>query len=304
MSNKEALFTEYRNVQREIERARGSEISTQACKEALWLTIGEQIFPRIAKKFFPANAARITQREVLNNQAGNVHINITERETKAAQIGYQLPSLFTRTPDQVRHIEQLLDTIDQLIPEILVQITIMQQILQKAKSNIKKSAAIEVWDLLIGHTHLTTKEVASTLASILSTWFTSQWLDTEEINLQLVSLNTFQEKLDSLQEQLTLLAGEQRINSYESNHLSSLPNLSVVEYIDLLSDILHQGKDIGSIASLLAQWYTYLKVDDVADKLDLLANNLRSITTNSAQLRTDIAEYRQFDAAYMPPATP
>lgn len=304
MTDQQWLFNEYRNTQGQINHLLNSAQQIESNKQVLWLTLWEQIFPWLAKIFFPRNTANIEQRQELNNNAWATHLNLIERETKAAQIWYQLPTLFTRTPDQVQHIEQILTTIDQLIPDLIAQIKIIQQILSEAKSKIKRGMVVEVADLVIETNRFPGKQLVSSLTDILSTRMSTQWLDTDEINAQLTSLTTFEEKLISLQQQLKQLGIEQTTNTHSTKPLTTLPNLSVVEYADLLSDMLHKGKDIGSIASLFAQGYTYLSVDDLTEKLTELQRNLRNIQQDSIQLRNDIEKYREFDAAYMPPATP
>jgi hypothetical protein len=301
MNEKQSLFNEYRNTQAHIQHAQQAATILQRDQESLGLTLGEKWLSWLTKRLYPEKKAQIQQREELSGKASAVHLNLVERETKAGQIGIKLPDILTRSPEQIRNITNLLDHIDQLTTDLIAQISTTQQVIEKWKGALKKGMGAEAADRYIETHRFPGKDILSTVTDVVSTWIGTQGLDTDDINAQLTTLQNSKDNLTLLQAELTKLSQEASTSSPQWFGPDRVPNLEIVEYADLITDILRKGKDIGSIASLLAQGYTYLKIDWLLNNLQALKTHLETIKTKSTQLRPQIAEYRQFDAVYTPP---
>lgn len=210
----------------------------------------------------------------------------------------QIPPLFAYTPEQISAFEQKITDIETIISDLLPQITQLLQLLQQKKWELVKWALFEVGDAALEKVVWTgVKQYFPLIADLLSTLFWSSALGADEINPTAKNIGDLFTNIHHLTEEIKEIHPDQ----VDTLQLPELRNLAIVEYGDLLADVLTQRKDVTSILTLLVQGNRYFTISSYQSKLKEALKKLAIFQTSLQKLKNDITLYHAYREGYVSP---
>jgi hypothetical protein len=227
----------------------------------------------------------------LNKQKRMKDIDTLEKEKDSLRMNLhnaslQLAPLFHLRPEEIIRFEELVKAYETTLQALLWKITVLKEMIASKKQNLWVGALAEWWDLFVGKNNTPkNSQIVSTVATVLSGRLSSKALDSWSMNTTIEEINQLWAQINEQQSALNGFSVAQKPNPAV---IKNIPSLQVVEYIDIITDIMRPAKDWGSIASLLALWYTWLRLSQLSNQLDTFQESTRELIAKMPQITDDI----------------
>jgi hypothetical protein len=276
------FFITYHRLRDEYETLMVEQAQLTANIQSIQTTMGSHILQTL---WLQRDENRLKKQRRMND------FNTLEKEKDSLRMNLhnaslQLAPLFHLRPEEIIRFEELIKAYETTLQALLWKILILKEIIASKKQNLWAGALAEWWDLFVGKNNsANNSQIVSTVATVVSGRLASKALDSWSMNTTIEEINQLWAQLNAQQSALNGFAVVQKPNP---TVLKNIPSLQVVEYIDILTDILRPAKDWWSIASLLALWYTWVRLSQLSNQLDTFQESTRELIAKMPQITDDI----------------
>lgn len=276
------VFITYHTLRDQYEKLTIEEAKLTAKIQAIQTTIWTHILQTL---WLNRDENRLEKEKSLK-ELKNIENEKEALKMKVHNASLQLAPLFHLRPEEIIRFEELIKAYETTLQALLWKILILKEIIASKKQNLWAGALAEWWDLFVGKNNsANNSQIVSTVATVLSGRLSTKALDSWSMNTTIEEINQLWAQLNAQQSALNGFAVAQKPNP---TVLKNIPSLQVVEYIDILSDILRPAKDWWSIASLLALWYTWVRLSQLSNQLDTFQASTRELIAQMPQIHDEI----------------
>jgi len=231
--------------------------------------------------------AKIRQKremQIWKNETIQTEIDRENMLIEENQLKIWLPKICRLTSEEVTHTLQFFDLYTKQLQTLELQTKKVLDSLETQKDRLIPGSLSEVVNIILDTKWDQSKNTfVRTGAEVLSTWLSTRGLDTETSQQLVTSLNTLLDTIKRSEQQLNQFGIESNIQWLQ---VQSLPNLKRLEYVDLAQDILRPAKNRWSVASLLAQTYTWWKISTLIEQLNTLTVTIQKALTEIIPQKT------------------
>ena len=276
------MFITYHKLRDEYEAITLKQAQLQAKAQTIQTTIGThklQTFWLQRDENRLKKQRRTQEITALETEKGSLEMNLHNASI-------QLAPLFHLRPEEIVHFEELLKAYQTTLQTLTEKIWLLKNMIETKKKNLGIGSIAEWWDLFAGKDRSSpTNQIVWTVATVLSGRLSSKALHAWDINAIIEEINQLGIQLNNQSVQFNTFS---LLQKPDPNVLKNIRSLEIVEYIDILSDILRTTKDWWSIASLLAQWYTYLSLWTLTKQIDTFQESTAQLLIQIPQINNDI----------------